>query len=70
VIEAPTCCGLPLADPDDPEIDIGQPLEALVVIKGLSKDGRVSYWTVKTPDLHVVEAWGMAMFAVKTCEGN
>jgi hypothetical protein len=56
-----TVLGMPL-DSSDEDYDLVQPLEALVVVKGLDSGGRVCYWAVKTPDLANVEAMGMAMF--------
>jgi hypothetical protein len=54
--------GLPL-DMDD--CDLSQPLEALVVVKGLDSRGKVCHWLAKTADLTMIEAWGMAAWAAE-----
>ena len=51
--------GLPL---DMGDCDLSQPLEALVVVKGLDSRGKVCHWATKTPGLTNVEAMGMAMW--------
>ena len=56
-----TALGLPL-DTSDEDYDIVQPVEALVIVKGLDSRGKLCHWTLKTPDLSNVEAMGMAMF--------
>jgi hypothetical protein len=56
-----TALGLPL-DSRDEAYDITQPLEAVVIVKGLDSEDAVRYWVLKTPDLPNVEAMGMAMF--------
>jgi hypothetical protein len=53
--------GLPL-DTSDEDYDIAQPVEALVIVKGLDSRGKLCHWTLKTPDLTSVEAMGMAMW--------
>lgn len=56
-----TALGLPLGTSDE-EYDLVQPLEALVIVKGLDSRGKVCHWVIKTPDLLNVEAMGMAMW--------
>jgi hypothetical protein len=53
--------GLPL-DLTDGDYDIAQPVEALVIVKGLDSRGRLCHWALKTPDLSNVEAMGMALW--------
>jgi hypothetical protein len=56
-----TALGLPL-DSRDEAYDIVQPLEAIVIVKGLDSHDDVRYWTLKTSGLPNVEAMGMAMW--------
>lgn len=56
-MSAVTVAGLDLAG----ENDIMQPLAAVVCIKGLDGDGRVSYWSRATEGLSTTEAQGMAL---------
>ena len=56
-----TALGLPL-DTADEAYDIVQPVEALVIVKGLDSSGKLCHWVLKTPDLLNVEAMGMAMW--------
>ena len=56
-----TALGLPLDTTDD-DYDLVQPVEALVIVKGLDSRGKMCHWAVKTPDLSNVEAMGMAMW--------
>lgn len=56
-----TVLGMPLA-PGELH-DLAQPLEAVVVIKGLSETGETSYWSTSTPDLNTVECLGMIGYA-------
>jgi hypothetical protein len=53
-----TVCGLPL------EIEVGTPVAALVMVKGLTEDGTFSYWHEKTDGVTLTEAYGMAMSLV------
>jgi hypothetical protein len=55
---AATVCGMPL------EIDVGTPVAALVMVKGLTEDGAVAYWHEKTDGITLTEAYGMAMSLV------
>jgi hypothetical protein len=64
-----TALGLPL-DTTDEACDIAQPIVALVVVKGLDSDGRLVYWTLKTPDLSNVEAMGMAMWGYEVSRNS
>lgn len=49
--------GLPL-DTTDEDYDIAQPVEALVIVKGLDSQGKLCHWVLKTPDLSNIEAMG------------
>lgn len=53
-----TVCGLPL------ELDVGTPVAALVMVKGLTEDGTLAYWHEKTDGITLTEAYGMAMSLV------
>jgi hypothetical protein len=64
-----TALGLQLDSTDD-AYDITQPLEALVVVKGLDSKGKVCHWVIKTPDLTNVEAMGMAMFGYEVAKNS
>jgi hypothetical protein len=64
-----TALGLPL-DSRDEAYDVVQPLEAVVIVKGLDSDDAVRYWTIKTPDLTNVEAMGMAMFGYEVARNS
>jgi hypothetical protein len=59
-----TVLGMPLDVSDDALIASVQPLEALVVIKGLDSGGDVVYCTAATKGLQSVECLGMAEYAV------
>jgi hypothetical protein len=62
-----TVLGMPL-DTSDEDYDIAQPVEALVIVKGLDSRGKMSHWALKTPDLLNVEAMGMAMFGYEVAK--
>ena len=53
-----TVAGLSIPGDND---DIVQPLEAVISLKGLNKDGDVCYWSKATDGLTTVEARGMAL---------
>jgi hypothetical protein len=57
-------CGLSL-DTTDEAYDIVQPLEALVILKGLDSDNAVKYWIVKTDGLEAMDSWAMAEWAAE-----
>ena len=63
-----TALGLPLETDED--FDLEQPLEALVVVKGLDKSGRVSHWAVRTPGLSNIEIMGMSIWALDVARGS
>jgi hypothetical protein len=52
-----TVAGMPLPG----ENDIGQPLAAVVCIKGLDEQGHICYWSRTTDDLTKEEAQGMTL---------
>jgi hypothetical protein len=54
-----TVLGMPVAVSDD----LGQPLGAVLVIKGLDLAGQVCYFIAKTPDVTHTEAVGMLVTA-------
>jgi hypothetical protein len=62
-----TALGL-LLETSDEDYDLVQPLEVLVVAKGLDSAGHVCYWVIKTPDLTNVEAAGMALFGLNVAQ--
>jgi hypothetical protein len=62
-----TVLGLPL-DSRDEDYDLVQPLEALVVVRGLDSADQVHHWAIKTPDLTNVDAMGMAMFGYEVAK--
>jgi hypothetical protein len=64
-----TALGLSL-DSRDEAYDVAQPLEAVVIVKGLDSDDQVRYWAMKTPDLPNVEAMGMAMWAYEVAKNS
>lgn len=64
-----TVLGLPLEAGDEVR-DLAQPVEALVVVKGLDSQGKMCHWAVKTPDLSSVEAMGMAMWAYEVARNS
>lgn len=64
-----TALGLPLYTADD-NYDISQPLEALVVVKGLDSAGKLCHWALKTPDLTNVEAMGMAGWGYEVAKNS
>lgn len=64
-----TALGL-LLDTTDEDYDIAQPLEVLVVVKGLDSHDKVCYWTLKSPDLSNVEAMGMSMFGYEVAKDS
>lgn len=51
-----------------PELDAREymPLEAVVLIKGMSKDGKIRYKEIVTPGIGMMECYGMAMSASDT----
>jgi hypothetical protein len=61
--------GLTLERTPDEDYDLVQPLEVLVVVKGLDSEDHVRYWAIKTPGLMNVEARGMADFALEVARG-
>ena len=61
--------GLPLDTPGE-DYDVVQPLEALVVVKGLDSRGKLCHWTFKTSDLLNVDAMGMAMWAYEVAKNS
>ncbi len=64
-----TALGLTL-DTTNKDYDIVQPLEILIVVKGLDPRGKLCHWTIKTPDLSNVEAMGMAMWAYEVAKNS
>lgn len=64
-----TALGLSLETSDE-DYDLIQPLEALVIVKGLDSRGKMCHWVVKTPDLLNVEAMGMAMWGYEVARNS
>ena len=64
-----TALGMPLETSDE-AYDLIQPIEVLVVVKGLDSRGKMCHWVVKTPDLLNVEAMGMAMWAYEVARNS
>lgn len=63
---APASCtvlGIPLDVGGDDLITELQPVNALVVVKGLDEDGDVCYATAATEGLSAIECLGMAEYA-------
>lgn len=60
-----TVLGLKLDAEDN---DLSQPLEALVIVKGLDTDGELSHWIISTDGLNPIEGLGMARYAMKLIE--
>jgi hypothetical protein len=50
--------GMPL----EPEVDLVQPLEAAVLVKGFDADGNLSYWCASTKGLTSIEILGMCVW--------
>jgi hypothetical protein len=63
-----TVLGLPLET--DSDFDLEQPLEAVVVVKGIDKSGGISHWAARTPGLSNIEITGMAMWALDVARGK
>jgi hypothetical protein len=59
-----TVLGMSLDVGDDDPIASIQPLDGMVVVKGLDPDGDVVYCTAATKGLQSVECLGMAEYAV------
>jgi hypothetical protein len=57
--------GLDLELTPGEEYDLVQPLEILLVVKGLDSEDNVRYWAVKTPGLTKIEARGYADYALE-----
>ncbi|MBO0837077.1 MAG: hypothetical protein J2P28_16430, partial [Actinobacteria bacterium] len=45
--------------------DVIQPLDALVILKGLDSSGRVAYWITSTEGLSNMEVLGMTTWAAE-----
>lgn len=65
--------GLPLelatdGAPDGEVYDIVQPLEALVIVRGLDSSDSLCTWVIRTSGMDTVLALGCAQFAAHVCE--
>ncbi len=62
--------GLDLELTPGEEYDLVQPLEILLVVKGLDSEDSVRYWVIKTPGLTNIEARGYADWALEVVRGS
>lgn len=50
--------------------DLQQPLDAIVVVKGLDADDQIAWWIARTADLNDMEAEGMLRWTLRQIQAK